>query len=142
MKPLRTIIAAALFLSASSLSAAFAQDTPPDEAPAQEGNAQINQQIDLYATATLGWTVEQRCKYLGDELDSQFAANYKVIDTFMQQLLVDDAWSDMKAGVIGVANDDVSFQCGAEMIDYTAETFRLTRDLANNIRELNALSKK
>lgn len=140
MKPLKIIIAVVLFLSA--LPVTFGQDAGPNEGQAQKSNPQLNQLIDLYATATMGWTVEQRCKYLGDELDAQFAENYKVVDTFMQQILVDEAWEKMKTGVIGVANDDVSFQCSSEMIDYSAETFRLTRDLANNIRELNALGKK
>jgi len=128
---LKTILAAGFALSLAPV--AFSQD---DAAQTAKNEAQLQQLVNLYATATLGWNVEQRCQHLGDELGGQFNDNYQVIDEFMTLLLVDEVVEKIKSDTLSDLDTDETFECDSSTIDFASETFRLTRDLAANIREL------
>lgn len=135
MKTLKTTLVAVVLFAISF--PAPAQQVDQTEG---ENNSQIEKLINLYATAMMGWEVEQRCRHLGETLDAQFADNYKVVDDFMNDLLVDEAINNIKTGVDNAFTSDSDFTCGNDSIDFATESFRITRDLATNIRSLIAPS--
>lgn len=142
------LVSGALAAAVLFNSQAFAQEGEPaaempaaeTSPPADEGNPYEGENlrvlVDQYATATLGFLIEDRCHQMEDGARQQFTDDFLVVDEFIGELI----GAGPREGIVmemAASADNVDLNpCNTDTFRFGLTTATLTAQLATRIRIL------
>lgn len=127
----KTIILA-LLATTIAVPGAFAQTTK------QERDAKAYRQlVDQYATSTLGFLIEDRCRQLAQVGYDDFMANQKILNKFMGNLMGQTAWQKLLVGLDQTAQDAKTNPCNSDTFKFALATSQISSKMATRVRLLD-----
>lgn len=129
---LKKTIIMALLATAIAVPGAFAQTTK------QERNLKAYKQlVDQYATSTLGFLIEDRCRQLAQVGYDDFLANQKILNKFMAGLMGQEAWQNLLVGLDQTAQDALTNPCNSDTFKFAIATSQISSKMATRVQLLD-----
>ncbi|MHA1544089.1 MAG: hypothetical protein ACTSU8_03035 [Alphaproteobacteria bacterium] len=127
----KTIIMALLAITIA-VPGAFAQMTRA------ERNAKAYKQlVDQYATVTLGFLIEDRCRQLAQVGYDDFINNQKILNEFMSGLMGQTAWQNLLVGLDQTAQDAETNPCNSDTFKFAIATSQISSKMATRVQLLD-----
>lgn len=129
---LKKTIITALLATTIAIPGAFAQMTQ------QERNLKAYKQlVDQYATSTLGFLIEDRCRQLAQVGYDDFMANQKILNDFMSNLMGQAAWQNLLVGLDQTAQDAETNPCNTDTFKFALATSQISSKMATRVQLLD-----
>lgn len=131
-KILKKTIIMALLATAIAAPGAFAQTAK------QERNVKAYKQlVDQYATSTLGFLIEDRCRQLAQVGYDDFMTNQKILNAFMANLMGQTAWQKLLVGLDQTAQDAEANPCNSDTFKFALATSQISSKMSTRVQLLD-----
>ncbi|MEE8294445.1 MAG: hypothetical protein V3R64_01920 [Sphingomonadales bacterium] len=126
----KTVIAA-LLATSFGVPGAFAQTF--EEAQQTEAYRQL---VDQYATATLGFLIEDRCRQLDPVGYNDFLKNQKILNVFIADLIGQEPWQKLLLDMDHLAQDAETNPCNSDTFKFAVATSQISSKMATRVQLL------
>lgn len=92
--------------------------------------------VDQYATSTLGYYIEQRCRQLDETAYTAFSDNQKLLDGFMLILMGAEDNVKLVDGVKATASDAEMNPCNLDTFKFSLATMQIASNLSTRVQLL------
>lgn len=102
----------------------------------KRNQAAYNQLVDQYATATLGFFIENRCRQLDETAYGAFSADQKTLNDFMKYLMGVEAWMGIVENLRKTAEDTGVNPCNSDTFKFALATAQISSRMATRVKLL------